>query len=166
MYTRSRLSEGCCPATQNSSLRAIQKLRWHIVAPYSQVPIKRVGPNKRVQLISIFIFFYHPTGTVSTLLVYLTPKRSPNWPCTLIAETQFIFVVSFFSKYWQDGLLGVIRQNIAGWCQQTFCFKAQQCFAFTPWANFPTHNLNFYWRWRLPLKIFSTLIKISSLDCY
>ena len=25
---------------------------------------------------------------------------------------------------------------------------AQQCFAFTPQANFPTHNLNFHWRWR------------------
>ena len=33
--------------------------------------------------------------------------------------------------------------------EQTFCKKkfannAQQCFAFTPQANFPTHNLNFH----------------------
>ena len=41
--------------------------------------------------------------------------------------------------------------------------NAQQCFAFTHQANFPTHNLNFHWRWsggiefRLPFKIFSTL---------
>ena len=47
----------------------------------------------------------------------------------------------------------LLRQNIAGWRQQTFCFQkfvnnAQQCFAFTPQANFPTHNLNFHWRWR------------------
>ena len=40
-------------------------------------------------------------------------------------------------------LLEVIRQNIAGWCQQTFCFEkfvdnAQQCFAFTPFKIFST----------------------------
>ena len=49
-------------------------------------------------------------------------------------------------------LLEIIEQNIAGWCQQTFCFQkfvnnAQQCFAFTPQANFPAHDLNFHWRW-------------------
>ena len=57
-------------------------------------------------------------------------------------------------------------QNIAGYCQQTFEYKqfvdnAQQCFAFTPHANFPAHNLNFtegdeIESW-LPFKIFSTL---------
>ena len=41
--------------------------------------------------------------------------------------------------------LEVIRQNIVGGCQQTFCFQkfvdnTQQCFAFTPQANFPAHN--------------------------
>ena len=46
----------------------------------------------------------------------------------------------------------VIRQNIAGWCQQTFCFQkffdnSQQCFASTAQANFPAHNLNFHLRW-------------------
>ena len=39
--------------------------------------------------------------------------------------------------------------NIAGRCQHTFCTKefvdnAQQCFAFTPRANFPARNLNFH----------------------
>ena len=29
-----------------------------------------------------------------------------------------------------------------------FADNAQQCFAFTPQANFPTHNLNFHWSWR------------------
>ena len=38
-------------------------------------------------------------------------------------------------------------------CQQSFENKkfvdnTQQCFAFTPQANFPVHNLNFHWRWR------------------
>ena len=46
-----------------------------------------------------------------------------------------------------------IKQNIAGHCQQTFCFQkfvdiAQRCFAFKPQTNFPAHYLNFYWRWR------------------
>ena len=51
------------------------------------------------------------------------------------------------SNYWQESLLEVIRQNIAGWCQRTFCFQnAQQYFAFTPQANFPAHNSNFHWR--------------------
>ena len=29
-----------------------------------------------------------------------------------------------------------------------FVDNAQQCFAFTPQANFPAHILNFHWRWR------------------
>ena len=68
------------------------------------------------------------------------------------------------SNYWRESLLEVIRQNIAGWCQQAFCFqkfvdKAQQYFAFTPQTNFPNHNLNFHWKWRdwLPFEMFSTL---------
>ena len=55
--------------------------------------------------------------------------------------------------YRRKSLLEVIRQNIAGCCQQTFCYQkfvdnAQQCFAFTPQANFPAYDLNFYWKWR------------------
>ena len=54
------------------------------------------------------------------------------------------------SNYWRERSLEGIRQNITGWCQQTFCFQkfvdnAEQCFAFTPHANFPAHNLNFHW---------------------
>ena len=61
-------------------------------------------------------------------------------------------IPSPFSNYWREILLEVIRQIIAGWCQQTLCFQkfvdnAQQCFAFTPQANFPTHN--FQWRWKV-----------------
>jgi len=60
-------------------------------------------------------------------------------------------------------------QGVAGRCQQTFENKkfvdnAQQCFAFAPQANFPAHNLNFFYEgegdgieFRLPFKIFSTL---------
>ena len=29
-----------------------------------------------------------------------------------------------------------------------FVDNTQQCFAFTPQANFPANNLNFHWRWR------------------
>ena len=59
-----------------------------------------------------------------------------------------------------------MRQNIAGWCQQTFCFQkfddnAQQIFAFKPQANFPAHNLNFIEgdgiKSGLPFKTCSTL---------
>ena len=53
------------------------------------------------------------------------------------------------SNFWRESLLEVIRQNIAGGCEQTFETKnfvdnAQQCFAFRPQANFPTNNLNFH----------------------
>ena len=53
------------------------------------------------------------------------------------------------SNYWRESLLDVIRQNIAGLCQQTLCFQkfvenAQQSFAFTFQAIFPAHNLNFH----------------------
>ena len=63
------------------------------------------------------------------------------------------FSFSENSNYWQESLLEVIRQNIAGWCEQTFCFHkfadiAQQNFAFLPHVNFPANNLNFHWRWR------------------
>ena len=30
---------------------------------------------------------------------------------------------------------------------QKFVDNDRQCFAFKPQANFPTHNLNFHWRW-------------------
>ena len=30
---------------------------------------------------------------------------------------------------------------------KNFVDNTQQCFAFTPQANFPAHNLNFHWRW-------------------
>ena len=59
-----------------------------------------------------------------------------------------------------------MKQNIAGWCQQTFCFQkfvgnAQQCFAFTPQANFPPMIWIFTEgdeiKYRLPFEKFSTL---------
>ena len=37
------------------------------------------------------------------------------------------------SNFWRESLLEVIRQNIAWWCQQTFCFEKY---------------LNFHRRWR------------------
>ena len=63
------------------------------------------------------------------------------------------FTISENSNHWRENLLEVMRQNIAGWFQEAFWFltfiaNAQQCFAFTPQANFPTHNLNLQWRWR------------------
>ena len=33
-------------------------------------------------------------------------------------------------------------------CYQKFVHNTQQCFACTPQANFPAHNLNFHRRWR------------------
>ena len=53
------------------------------------------------------------------------------------------------SNYGRETLLNVIRQNIAGWCQQTFENKNKTKMSFTPQANFPAHNLNFHWRWRI-----------------
>ena len=41
-------------------------------------------------------------------------------------------------------MLGVGEQKVC-WRFQKFV-DGQQCFAFTPQANFPAHNLNFYWR--------------------
>ena len=65
----------------------------------------------------------------------------------------FNHITFIFNENSNYGRESFIRQNIAGWCQQTFCFQkfvdnAQQCFAFTPQANFPAHNLNFHWMWR------------------
>ena len=75
------------------------------------------------------------------------------------------------SNYWREILLDVIRQNIAWWCQQTFCSQmfvdnSQQCFAFTPQANFPTHNLNFHWRWRWWDQIQATFINLFYFTWY
>ena len=64
------------------------------------------------------------------------------------------------------------KANIAGWCQQTFCFQkfvdnAQQCFAFTPQTNFPARNLNFCWRWRWWDHIQATFWNIFySISCF
>ena len=53
----------------------------------------------------------------------------------------------------QESSLEVWRQNIAGRCQQAFCFQkfvdiTQQCFALLPQVNSPNNNLNFHWRCR------------------
>ena len=58
-------------------------------------------------------------------------------------------VLSEYSFIRDFRVLEVMRQNIATWCQQTFCIQKfvdnpQLCFAFTPKANFPAHNLNFH----------------------
>ena len=54
-----------------------------------------------------------------------------------------------------------------------FVVNTQQCFAYTPQAKFPAHNLNFHWRWRgdgiisrLDFKIFSTLQSLLKSDCH
>ena len=66
--------------------------------------------------------------------------------CIRNANDPITFTFSENSNYWHESLLEVIRQNIAGWCQQTFCFQkfvdnAQHYFAFTLKGNFPTNNL-------------------------
>ena len=42
-----------------------------------------------------------------------------------------------------------IDPSLLGDGNKLFVDNAQQCFAFTPQANFPTHNLDFHRRWRL-----------------
>ena len=39
------------------------------------------------------------------------------------------------------------KPNQLNW-KQKFVDNAHQCFAFTPQAIFPAHDLNFHWRWR------------------
>ena len=71
-------------------------------------------------------------------------------------------------SHFKQTFSSIIRQNIAGWYQQTFCFQklvdnAQQCFALHLKQTFPPiiwiftkgegHGIKF----RLPFKIFSTL---------
>ena len=77
-----------------------------------------------------------------------------------------IFIFNENSTYGRKSLLEVIRQNIAGWCQQTFCFhkfvdNILQCNVLPLLLN--QTFLPIIWRWsngiksRLPFKIFSTL---------
>ena len=52
-------------------------------------------------------------------------------------------------NYWRESLLEVIRQNIAGCCEQTFDNKkfvdiTKQGFALLPQVNYPAYNLNFH----------------------
>jgi hypothetical protein len=59
-------------------------------------------------------------------------------------------------RYKGKPLLGVVNKLLN-----------QQCFAFTPQANFPSHNLNFQGEGdgiesRLPFKIFPTLINVNN----
>ena len=69
-----------------------------------------------------------------------------------------------------------MRQNIAGWNQQKFCFQkfvdnAQLCFAFTPQENFPAHNFIFTEgdgdgiQSRLPFKFLYFITAISNFSC-
>ena len=76
-------------------------------------------------------------------------------------------------NYWRKSLLEVIRQNIAGWCQQTFCFQSlltmpsnvlplhlKQTFPSIIWIF--TEGESDEIKSRLPFKIFSTLKRIST----
>ena len=42
----------------------------------------------------------------------------------------------------------VFGANNKFFVQKRFVDNTQQCFALTPQANFPAHNLDFHWRWR------------------
>ena len=76
------------------------------------------------------------------------------------------------SDCFQESLLDVIRQNIAGWCQQTFenkkqtfCFQKfvddahKQCFLSTIWIF--TKGEGDGIKYRLPFKIFPTLNRLG-----
>ena len=56
-------------------------------------------------------------------------------------------------KLWAGKFASDIKAKHSWMMSTNFFFRmcvdnAQQCFAFTPEANFPAHNLNFHWRWR------------------
>ena len=88
------------------------------------------------------------------VIYYGVIKRKPfvSDMANIVCKAEKIPITLTFSEnsnYWQESLLEVIRQIIAGGCQQTFCSQkfvdnAQQCFAFTSQANFLAHNLNFH----------------------
>ena len=105
------------------------------------------------QTYGLLILFYcniFPIFQLFQEIMYnLLRRKDLSWP----GFDPITFTFSENLKNWQERLLEVIKQNIVGWCQQTFCFRkfvdnVQQCFVFTPQANFPAHNLNFHWRWR------------------
>ena len=46
------------------------------------------------------------------------------------------------------GSLDSIPSPLPSFESKKFVDNTQQCFAFTPQAKFPAHNLNFHWKWR------------------
>ena len=85
------------------------------------------------------------------------------------------FTFSENSNYWRESLLEIRRQNIAGWCQQTFwkqkvCWKSnvlpllfKQTFPAIIWIFTVCKGDEI--ESRLPFKIFSTLPKNWKVNC-
>ena len=121
---------------------------WVHTAPnsFTFLPVLYIVSSLRMKVDSKWRWFYHPSSPYHSIRLCENLRTYPGF--------EFItFTFSENSNYWRESLLEVIGQNIAGWCQQTFCFQkfvenTQQCFAFTPQGNFTAHNLNFHWRWR------------------
>ena len=97
----------------------------------------------------------------------LTDKVEKIFKSTLSSSKKIAWIWSPSvknSNYWRGSLLELIRQIIAGWCQQTFCFQkivdnTQQCFDFTftlPYIIWIFSEGDWI-ESRLPSKIFSTL---------
>ena len=53
-----------------------------------------------------------------------------------------------FNHLHLQGKFKLLAGNFTWSNKAKVCWQAQQCFAFTPQAKFPAHNLNFHWRWR------------------
>jgi hypothetical protein len=68
-----------------------------------------------------------------------------------------------------ETLLGVVNElffsKVQTFCFQKFVDNPQQCFAFTPQANFPAHNLNFHSRWRWWDGIQDILLNLFYFTC-
>ena len=66
------------------------------------------------------------------------------WPYHLHLQQKFKLLAGKFT--WVDKAK-ILLADVYKHLFQKFVDSAQQCFVFTPQANFPSHNLNFHWRW-------------------
>ena len=97
---------------------------------------------------------------------FKTISRTPHWGLrhfgisfVLLYTHPITFTFSENSNYWRESLFEAIRQNIAGWCLQTFCF---QKFVDNHSNVLPLHLQQSL---PLPFKIFPTLIFFLPDDC-
>ena len=135
------------------------QLDYEMISLIKKIPVKQQDRKKILSLnLALSCFFYPPNSNYRLCRIFSSLVLKENLlRLDKVERFKKIACIRSYHLQWKFKLLAgkFTWGNEAKHCcvMSTFCFQkfvdnAQQCFAFTPHAIFPAHNLNFHWRWR------------------